>query len=323
MVCRYCNKPISFLRSLIDNQFCSKKHRSAFSVRSARALRDMGEIAYSTADLLHDGDDLEIPKQRRRQRNGSSAGAALGLALLALAGLFVLDRLGGPGGAAPKKVERDGEPGPVEVLLGKVMDRLPKMSRGIRLEERFDSGLRSWVPAPGASSGTWRVENGLIHPGALRIWDASRKLGDYSFQFQARVESKSVGWVVRAPDHSNYHAAKIVLEGAGRPVRPELVRFSVVRGKETRRQHFPLPFALDTASFYDYEVRAMGDRIVTLVGGRVIDQWRDSRFRTGGVGFFSERGELASVRWAKVQEGESLADRLRGYLTFGLVIPEI
>ena len=95
----------------------------------------------------------------------------------------------------------------------------------------------------------------------------------------------------------------------------------VIQGQESRRQHFPLPVILERDEFYAYEVRAVGDRILTLVGGRVVDQWRDARFRTGGVGFFSERGDKASVRYAKLQEGESMADKLRSYLTFGFIIP--
>jgi hypothetical protein len=95
----------------------------------------------------------------------------------------------------------------------------------------------------------------------------------------------------------------------------------MIQGQESRRQHFPIPLQLERDRFYEYEVRAVGDRILTLVGGRVVDQWRDARFRTGGVGFFSERGDKSSIRWAKLQEGESIADKLRSYLTFGLIIP--
>ena len=167
------------------------------------------------------------------------------------------------------------------------------------------------------------MENGLIRPGGLRICDESRNLGDYSFQCEGRVENKSIGWVVRAPNHNNYYAAKLSIPERGGNSRPEIVRFSVIQGQESRRQHFPIPVSIDKDQFYAYEVRAVGDRILTIVGGRVVDQWRDARFRTGGVGFFSERGDKSSIRWAKLQEGESIADKLRSYLTFGLIIPVI
>ena len=75
-----------------------------------------------------------------------------------------------------------------------------------------------------------------MKPGGLRIWDESRNLGDYSFQFEGRVESKSLGWVVRAPNHNNYYAAKLAIPDRGGAARPEIIRFSVIQGQESRRQ---------------------------------------------------------------------------------------
>lgn len=319
MVCRYCQKPISITRRLVDREFCSKQHRTAFSARSARALRELGEFTYSVADVLRDTDEFAVPKKKPATGIRSTA-TVLGLAALTIAGLVVMERAGvgappGPGGR--------GEPqqGSLSRLVGTMVDRIPKTANGVVIEDHFQAGLRNWLPAPGSGVSSWRMENGLMHPGGLRIWDESRNLADYSFQFEGRVENNAIGWVVRAPNHNNYYAAKLLVSDRGGAGRSEIVRFSVIQGQESRRQHFPLPVSIDKNSFYDFEVRAVGDRIVTIVGGRVVDQWRDARYRTGGVGFFSEKGERASIRWAKLQEGESIADKLRSYLTFGLIIP--
>jgi len=323
MVCRYCQKPISITHRLVDNEFCSKQHRNAFTARSARALREMGEFTYSVADVLRDTDEFAIPTKKKQPGSGTrSTATVLGLAAVAIAGVLILEKTGTapPAGQNSRAEAREGTVGR---FVGMVIDRMPKSSSGIVIEDRFQSGLRNWLPAPGGGLAGWRFENGLIKPGGLRIWDESRNLGDYSFQFEGRVENKSLGWVVRAPNHNNYYAAKLAIPERGGSSRPEIVRFSVIQGQESRRQYFPIPVSIDKDQFYSYEVRAVGDRILTLVGGRVVDQWRDARFRTGGVGFFSERGDKSSIRWAKLQEGESMADKLRSYLTFGLIIPVV
>jgi hypothetical protein len=323
MVCRYCHKPISITHRLVDQEFCSKQHRNAFTARSARALREMGEFTYSVADVLRDTDEFAIPKKKKGAGSGGrSTAVVLGLAALTIAGLVVLERTGGGGPAAGKNPRAEVKQGSVGRLVEMVINRMPKSAgTGVVIEDRFQAGLRNWLPAPGGGSSGWRFENGLMRPGGLRIWDGSRNLADYSFQFEGKVESKSIGWVVRAPNHNNYYAAKLALPERGGVLRPEIVRFSVIQGQESRRQHFPIPVQFERDRFYEYEVRAVGDRILTLVGGRVVDQWRDARFRTGGVGFFSERGDKSVIRWAKLQEGESIADKLRSYLTFGLIIP--
>lgn len=320
MVCRYCHRSIPVSRRLVDREFCSNKHRTAFSTRSARALREMGEFTYSAADVLRDTDEFQAPK---RPNNGPrSTATVLGLAALAIAGLVVLERTGG-GSVAPKEdPQANARQGAVGTLVSSVIDRMPRYaSGGVVIEDRFQAGVRNWLPAPGSGPAGWRLENGLLKPGGLRIWDESRNLSDYSFQFEGRIESHSIGWVVRAPNHANYYAAKVALPERGSSARPEIVRFAVIQGQESRRQRFPIPVQLEKGSFYEYEVKAVGDRILTLVNGRVVDQWRDARFPTGGVGFFNERGDKSSIRWAKLQEGESMADKLRSYLTFGLIIP--
>jgi hypothetical protein len=322
MVCRYCQKTISITHRLVDSEFCCKQHRNAFTARSARALREMGEFTYSVADVLRDTDEFAVPKKKQAAGTRSTA-TVLGLAALTIAGLVVMEKFGVGGGQATKKTG-EAQQGTVSRLVGMIVDRMPKnASGGMQIEDKFQAGLRNWLPAPGTGMSGWRIDNGLMRPGGLRIWDESRNLADYSFQFEGRVENRSLGWVVRAPNHNNYYAAKLSIPERGGSARPEIIRFSVIQGQESRRQHFPIPVVLEKGEFYEYEVRAVGDRILTIIGGRVVDQWRDARFRTGGVGFFSERGDKSSIRWAKLQEGESIADKLRSYLTFGLLIPAI
>lgn len=324
MVCQYCRKPIGIIRQITDREFCSRQHRLVHSTRSARALREMGEYTYSIADVLTETDEIPVHKPKKETPSGArSAATVLGLAVLAIAGLIVLEKTGMGGGTQPEGPRVESREPSIGQWVGTIVDRLPRGSApGISIETRFQRGLQSWLPAPGSTAASgWKLENGLVKPGGLRIWNESRNLGDYSFLFEGRVEDKGLGWVVRAPNHRNYYATRLLVPSAGSKQRPEIVRFSVVQGQESRRQHLPIPISLIAGTFYQFEVRAAGDRIVTMIEGRVVDQWRDARYPTGGVGFFNERGDRSSIKWARLNEGQSLTDKLRAYLTFGLIIP--
>jgi hypothetical protein len=66
------------------------------------------------------------------------------------------------------------------------------------------------------------------------------------------------------------------------------------------------------------KVAIKGDRFITTVNGQVVDSWTDSRHRRGGVGFFSEPGEKAVLRWVAVSEPKSMLQRL---MSFGVILP--
>src|SRR5262245_53863616 len=130
MVCRYCQKPISITHRLVDKEFCCKQHRNAFSARSARALREMGEFTYSVADVLRDTDEFAIPKKKAPGTGSRSTATVLGLAALTIAGLVVMEKAG-IGGSSTGKMERaEARQGAVGRLVGLVIDRMPKSANG-------------------------------------------------------------------------------------------------------------------------------------------------------------------------------------------------
>jgi hypothetical protein len=315
--CKYCQKPIGLFRSLKDREYCSDAHKAAGAARSARTLRELGELEYHTVASWDGRDDpVEAVTQ---QQPSSTRSTAVVLGLLALGGVLMLS-LNSSGGAVPVAEAENRRPGWLAVQAAGILSQLPKGTPPVELRQDFvTTSLRNWMPS-GSGPG-WSFDNGLVRPGALRIWKDSRELSDYRFQFEGRIENTSINWAVRAGDHRNYYATKLMVSGRGNTSTTELVRFSVIGGKETRRIRLPLPIRLESKAFYEYEVRAMGDRFVTFVGGKVIDTFRDPRLTTGGVGFFSENRERASIRWARVSAGEHFVDKLRSFLTFGLVLP--
>lgn len=317
MNCKYCQKPIGLLRSLTDREYCSDAHKAAGGARSARTLRELGELEYHTVASWEGADDTTVATTK--QQPSSTRSTAVVLGLLAIGGVLVLS-LDSSGGAAPVSESESRRPSWFAEQAAGILSQLPKGTPPVELRQDFvTSSLRNWMPS-GSGPG-WSFDNGLVRPGGLRIWKDSRDLSDYRFQFEGRIENTSINWAVRAGDHRNYYATKLMVSGRGASRSTELVRFSVIGGKETRRLRLPLPITLEDKAFYEYEVRAAGDRFVTLVGGKVIDTFRDPRLSSGGVGFFSENRERASIRWARVSAGEHFVDKLRSYLTFGLVIP--
>ena len=48
----------------------------------------------------------------------------------------------------------------------------------------------------------------------------------------------------------------------------------------------------------------------------MMDSWSDERLRAGGVGFFSDGGEIASLRYVQVTDKDTVVGRLLSYLGF-------
>jgi hypothetical protein len=62
-----------------------------------------------------------------------------------------------------------------------------------------------------------------------------------------------------------------------------------------------------------------GTDFSTTVNGQVVDSWSDDRLRAGGIGFFAESGEQASLRYVQVTDKNSVIGHLLSYL--GLLRP--
>ena len=83
MYCQYCRKRIGWLRSILDRQYCSADHRRKARVRSARALRDAGELE-PVGLWLSTRDSEEPRKARSGSRNGALAAVLICLTMLVL-----------------------------------------------------------------------------------------------------------------------------------------------------------------------------------------------------------------------------------------------
>ncbi len=180
----------------------------------------------------------------------------------------------------------------------------------IELSDDFRAGLGDWDGAPNWSN-SWSYDTaGFVRPGALALYRPSLGLADYKIEFLAQIEKKSLAWAFRAADTNSYYAMKLTIQKPGPLPQVVVERYAVIKGREEPHQVTLLPMQLRTDSMYRVRVDVRGSEFTTHVQGQLADYWSDDRFRTGGVGFFSTRGEQSRVRWVEVQHQYDTLGRL-------------
>jgi hypothetical protein len=164
--------------------------------------------------------------------------------------------------------------------------------------------------APAATSSTPAVATGLAISGGwiddwansarsrrhISLLSGSAKLSDYRLEFQAQIETKAIGWIFRGLNPRNYYVTKLEIVTPGLEPTVALVHFAVVDGQDENRVTVPLPMKVRVDTNYKIRFDAIGNHFTTWVQGQKIDEWTDSRFGSGGVGFFSERDEKAAMQ---------------------------
>jgi hypothetical protein len=161
----------------------------------------------------------------------------------------------------------------------------------------------------------------VVRPGSLRLWSKSMNLSDYNFDFTSQIERNGMGWVFRANDDRNYYATKILITRPGPLPSGDILRYAMINGKESNRVRLPLPLEIRSDTLYSVRVTVKGENFRTLVNGQIVDSWRDARLKAGGVGFFADRGEIATIRSAAISDRNTFVGRLFSYLQAGYWIP--
>ncbi len=157
------------------------------------------------------------------------------------------------------------------------------------------------VEAPALATGEsgwitdWGTEPGVRRQNDISILRASMSLTDYRLEFQAQIESKSIGWVYRAVDGKNYYISKLEIVKPGINPAVAVVRYAIVKGEEQPRSQFPLPMKVNLDTVYNIRFDAVGDHFTTWVQDQKIDDFTDDRIKTGGVGLFTEHGERSGL----------------------------
>ncbi len=198
--------------------------------------------------------------------------------------------------------------------------RLIKNHAAVRLNENFQGGLKEWKGYTNSSSADWSFNHGFVQPGRLRLWKESLGMNDYQMEFLGQIEKKGFGWAYRAADNQNFYATKIQIVKPGPLPSADLLRYAVVQGSESSRVSLPLPMVIRNDTLYRVLLTVKGENFTTTVNGQVVDTWSDTRLKSGGVGFFTDRGEVASLRWVTVTNRDNFVGRILSYLGFWMPI---
>jgi hypothetical protein len=184
----------------------------------------------------------------------------------------------------------------------------------VALDEDFRQGLDDWA-SPGGNATEWSFDaNGFVRPGSLALYSPSLSLADYQAQFLGLIDQKSLSWVVRAADFSNYYVVKLVVRKPGPLTTLGLTRYAVIDGKPQDRVDAVVPFTARPDMLYRVRMDVHDDSFVLAIQGQMVDAWSEPRLKRGGIGFFSARGEGSRVRWLQVTHQYDMLGRLCSYL---------
>jgi hypothetical protein len=313
MGCLYCQKTISPWRKLKDPHFCCAQHRKKFRTRSARALREAEDL-YGFEELqAASWKAITAPKQEDKSERKAGLGTTIFVGLTVAVLMIAFSQLPNytpaskPVSPLPDNPHGGGR-------IAQTISSLIQSETGGTLHDNFHSGFSNWEGLRSAGS-DWTMEGGGVRPASLKLWKPSTSLSNYELEFLGRIDHKSVDWAFRAADLHNYYATKLVIRHAGPSPNAGLVRFVVLDGRERERVELPLPLTLEPGVDYRVRVSVTGDRFLTSVNGQLISSWMDNRISRGGVGFFSEEGESAELKWVSLSERDSFLARLASHFS--------
>ena len=309
MACLYCRKSIGPLRRLRDRNFCSAEHSQKYRQRSARAIREAEDL-YGYEVVVNSEEKEDKPDRR------VGLGTTIFVGITAVVLVLGLSRIPSPV-HAPKGVSAlpDTNPHPNQGGgLGQLLGNLIQAQTSATLRDDFHSGLSGWEGLRSIGS-DWKLEAGEVRPAALRLWKPSTSLSNYEFEFLGQIDHKSMDWAFRAADLHNYYGTKLVITGPGPLPNAGLVRFVVLDGRERERVELPLPLTLERGVDYTVRVSVRGSHFLTSVNGQLISSWMDNRISRGGVGFFSDDGEEALLKWVSVSDRDSFLARMASHFS--------
>jgi hypothetical protein len=150
-------------------------------------------------------------------------------------------------------------------------------------------------PAAGAWSRRTAYLIGSKEPREIVVYDGSAGLEDYRLEFGWTPEPSGVGWIFRAQDSANYYAAKVALVQAGITPAVSVDHFTVVKGVEGPHSRKVITLTKAVGSVL-IRLDASGPTFTMYLDGSPVDYWNDSRFTSGSLGFYEDRGARPLVQ---------------------------
>ena len=203
-------------------------------------------------------------------------------------------------------------------LLASPLDQVRDSIRSraaVDLTEDFRDGLGSWTSRANVRKSWAQDSKGFVRPGVLALYRPTLGLKNYSFEIVTQLEQKALGAAYRVQDWDHYYAVRLRLAKPNPGARIEIVRYSVVDGREIGGVARSLPVQLNTISAHHVRLEAHESEFALFWDGKLVDEWSDGRYPDGGVGLFSGNGERARVLWLEVSKQHDLLGRFCALLT--------
>jgi hypothetical protein len=316
MHCLLCGQKLGLLKSVWDSDFCSQEHKRLYGTHSSRVLREKEDVfAYHERWC----DDRTV-KTKEADPSFRGIGVFAALVLVLGAATFVAVPAYHP--QQTMSLLPDSHPSQASGLRSQfspIITRLFGNSAAVDVQNNRPVNFQKmWTDLrPGTD---WSYNSDRVRPGRLRIWTPSTALSNYDFEFVGQIERKSMNYAFRAANARNYYATKLTLAGSGSSPQSELIRYIVLDGKALERIQLPIPVSLSKNTDYRVHLTVRGSEFLTSIDGQVVSAWRDRRIRKGGVGFFSEDGEMSSLKWASLSERDSFVGRMLSHFSI-LTLP--
>jgi hypothetical protein len=177
-----------------------------------------------------------------------------------------------------------------------------KARAAFQVIDDFTSG----VSAHWDSAGLVSDESGAARVTGFALNRNTMQLAGYRLDFDAKIASRGLGWVIGAADERNYYAFKLEEVKSKQGKKYRLLRYLVSQGEVAgaNRVQVDLPVELNQQDFNRISVRLRENRIATFINGTGVDYWQAEEPPHGGVGFFTEGNEMAFVRRVEVSGNE-------------------
>jgi hypothetical protein len=129
----------------------------------------------------------------------------------------------------------------------------------------------------------------------ITLLRGSQPYSDYRIEFNAQIQNKAIGWMYRGLNPKNYYVVKLEKLKPGIEPVVALVRYAVIDGSNEKRVETILPMKVRVDTTYEIRFDAVGNEFAVWIQGKKVDEWKDSRLGSGGLGLYSEGEESAAV----------------------------
>ena len=170
----------------------------------------------------------------------------------------------------------------------------------VRIEEHFGSGWDNWV----GGMKDWLVDVAGVRTGSLALFVPTLELIDYELDFLARIDTRSLNWVVRAAGADEFLRCTLTAVGGGEL---EFSRCAVISGVAQTPVIAAQRLPGKPRSAMTVSTHVSGDSFTVSVDGKNIDAWDDDRFPMGGIGFIGAPDDRARLYWVRLSSTELTA----------------